>query len=62
MRLTLLALALAASSFAFATAGHAGNGYGQGYYGHYQQNCITKRIRTTDAYGRTVVKRVRICQ
>ena len=60
MRLTLLALALAASSFA--SAGHAGSGYGQGYYGRYQQNCITKRIRTTDAYGRTVVKRVRICQ
>ena len=62
MRLTLLALALAASSFAFVTAGHAGNDYVEGYYGHYQQSCITKRIRTTDAYGRTVVKRVRICQ
>ena len=62
MRHYLLALALAAASLSFTSTGHAGNGYGQGYYGHYQQNCITKRIRTADAYGRTVTKRVRICQ
>lgn len=63
MRHTLLALALAAASLAFTSAGHAGaSSYGQGYYGHYQQNCITKRVRTADASGRTVTKRVRICQ
>ena len=62
MRHTLLALALAAASLAFTSTGHAGNAYGEGYYGHYQQSCITKRIRTVDAYGRMVTKRVRICQ
>ena len=62
MRHTLLALALAAASLTFTSSGHAGNAYGEGYYGHYQQNCITKRIRTTDAYGRVVTKRVRICR
>ena len=62
MRHTLLALSLAAASLTFTSSGHAGNAYGEGYYGHYQQNCITKRIRTADAYGRSVTKRVRICQ
>jgi hypothetical protein len=27
-----------------------------------QQTCITKRIRTEGLYGKTVTKRVRICQ
>lgn len=62
MRQILIALTLAAASLAFTATGHAGNAYGEGYYGHYQQSCITKRIRTVDAYGRTVTKRVRICQ
>ena len=62
MRHTLLALALAAASLALTTAGHAGTSYGEGYYGQYQQTCVTKRIRTTDAYGRTITKRVRICR
>ena len=62
MRHYLLALALAAASLAFTAPGHAGTSHGEGYYGHYQQNCITKRIRTEDQYGKTVVKRVRICQ
>lgn len=61
MRHSLLAIALAAS-FAFAATGHAGAPSGEGYYGHYQQNCITKRIRTTDRHGKSVVKRVRICR
>ena len=58
----LLALALAAASITLPSTGHAGTSHGEGYYGHYQQNCITKRIRTADAYGRTVTKRVRICR
>ena len=62
MRHYLLALALAAASLAFTSAGHAGNAYGEGYYGHYQQSCITKRVSTVDARGRAVVKRVRICR
>ena len=62
MRHTVLALAIAAASLVFTSYGHAGTAYGEGSYGHYQQNCITKRIRTADAYGRTVSKRVRICQ
>jgi hypothetical protein len=62
MRHTLLALAIAAVSLAFTATGHAGTSYGEGYYGHYQQSCITKRIRTVDAYGKTITKRVRICQ
>ncbi len=62
MRQILIALTLAAASLAFTATGHAGNAYGEGYYGHYQQSCITKRIRTVDAYGRTITKRVRICQ
>lgn len=62
MRHYLLALTLAAASLAFTATGHAGTSYGEGYYGHYQQTCITKRIRTVDAYGATVTKRVRICQ
>ena len=61
MRHFLAAAALAATSLAFSTTGHAGTSYGEGYYGHYQQNCITKRIRSADAYGRAVTKRVRIC-
>ena len=61
MRPLLSALVLAATTFAFTAPGKAGNP-GEGYYGHYQQNCITKRIRTTDAYGRIVTKRVRICR
>jgi hypothetical protein len=62
MRHVLIALTLAAASLAFTATGHAGNAYGEGYYGHYQQSCITKRIRTVDAYGRSITKRVRICQ
>lgn len=62
MRRTLLALALAAASLAVPSAGHAGNTRGEGYYGHYQQSCITRRISGVDARGRTVVKRVRICR
>lgn len=61
MRPTLLALALAGVLFPFTPVSHADASYGEGYYGHYQQNCITKRIRTADAYGRPVTKRVRIC-
>jgi hypothetical protein len=62
MRLYLLALTLAALSFTFTATGHAGTPYAEGYYGHYQQTCITKRIRTADPYGKTITKRVRICQ
>lgn len=62
MRHYLLALALAAASLAFTAPGHAGTAYADGYYGHYQQTCITKRIRTEGLYGKTVTKRVRICQ
>ncbi|MGB3812954.1 MAG: hypothetical protein WA950_06975 [Shinella sp.] len=62
MRRTLIALAFAAASLTATSIGHAGTAYGDGYYGHYQQNCITKRIRTTDADGRAVTKRVRICR
>jgi hypothetical protein len=61
MRPTLLAVALAAALLPLTSASHAGASYGDGYYGPYQQNCITKRIRTADAYGRPVTKRVRIC-
>ncbi|WPE18944.1 hypothetical protein [Shinella zoogloeoides] len=61
MRPLLSILVLAAATLAFTASGKAG-GRGEGYYGHYQQNCITKRIRTTDAYGRIVTKRVRICR
>lgn len=62
MRHSLLALALAAVSFTFIATGHAGTPYAQGYYGHYQQTCITKRIRTEDPHGKSITKRVRICQ
>ena len=62
MRHYLLALALAAASLSFTATGHAGTAYVEGYYGRYQQTCITKRVRTEDPYGKTVVKRVRICQ
>ncbi|MCR6500815.1 hypothetical protein MUO32_17335 [Shinella sp. CPCC 101442] len=62
MRQYLLALALAAASLAFTAPGHAGTAYADGYYGHYQQNCITKRMRMEDHTGKTVTKRVRICQ
>ncbi len=65
MRHYLLALALAAASLALSTPGQAGASYAsaqQGYYGHYQQTCITKRMRTEDRAGKTVTKRVRICQ
>lgn len=62
MRHYLLAIALAAASFAFTATGHAGTSYTDGYYGHYQQNCVTKRIRTTDRHGKSVVKRVRVCR
>ena len=62
MRQILIALTLAAASLAFTATGHAGNAYGEGYYGHYQQSCITKRMETRDETGRTVTKRVRICQ
>lgn len=61
MRQTLLALALAAASLAFTATGHAGTSYGEGYSAHDRQNCITKRIRTADASGRRITKRVRIC-
>ena len=62
MRHYLLALALAAASLVFSVPGHAGTPYVEGYYGHYQQSCITKRMETRDQTGRTVTKRVRICQ
>lgn len=62
MRQYLLALALAAISLTFTATGHAGTSHAEGYYGHYQQTCITKRIRTESHDGRTVTKRVRICQ
>jgi hypothetical protein len=62
MRHYRLALALAAASLAVTAPGHAGTASTDGYYGHYQQTCITKRIRTEDPYGKTVTKRVRICQ
>jgi hypothetical protein len=62
MRRTLIALALAATSLIATSIGHAGTAYSDSYYGHYQQNCITKRIRTIDADGRAVTKRVRICR
>lgn len=62
MRHYLLALALATASLAFTATGHAGAPYADGYYGHYQQTCITKRIRTEDPHGKTIIKRVRICQ
>ncbi|GMB81051.1 hypothetical protein NN6n1_18340 [Shinella zoogloeoides] len=61
MRPLLSVLVLAAATLAFTAPGNAGAPR-EGYYGHYQQNCITKRIRTADAYGRIVTKRVRICQ
>ncbi|MCO5153312.1 MULTISPECIES: hypothetical protein [unclassified Shinella] len=62
MRPNLAALAIAAASFVFTAPGHAGTSYGEGYYGHYQQTCITKRIRMENPYGKTITKRVRICQ
>ena len=62
MRHYLLALALAAASLVFSVPGHAGTPYAEGYYGHDQQTCITKRIRAEDRAGRSVTKRVRICQ
>lgn len=65
MRHTLLALLLASAALAFSAPGQAdaSNAYAQqGYYGHYQQTCITKRMRTEDRAGKTVTKRVRICQ
>ncbi len=62
MRHCLLTLALAVAALTFSSAGHAGTSYPEGYYGHYQQTCITKRVRTTDAHGRTITKRVRICR
>ena len=65
MRHTLLALVLASASLAFSAPGQADASYAyaqQGYYGHYQQSCITKRMETRDQTGRTVTKRVRICQ
>ncbi len=65
MRHTLIALVLASASIAFSAPGQAGASYAdaqQGYYGHYQQTCITKRMRTEDRAGKTVTKRVRICQ
>lgn len=62
MRHYLLALGLAAASLVFTAPGHAGASYAEGYYGHYQQSCITKRVRAGDSTGRTVTKRVRICQ
>ncbi|ANH02649.1 MULTISPECIES: hypothetical protein [Shinella] len=58
----LTALVIAAAAFIFAAPGHAGTSYGEGYYGHDQQTCITKRIRTEDPHGKTIAKRVRICQ
>ena len=61
MRPLLSALVLAAAAFGFTAPGKAGNP-GEGYYGHYQQTCITKRIRTENPYGKTITKRVRICQ
>lgn len=62
MRHNLLALALAAASLAFTATGHAGPSHADGYYGHYQQSCITKRIQTQDQHGKATTKRVRICQ
>ncbi len=65
MRHTVLALVLASTALAFSAPGQAGASYvyaQQGYYGHYQQTCITKRMRTEDRTGKTVTKRVRICQ
>lgn len=65
MRHTFLALVLASASLAFISPGQAGASYTyaqQGYYGHYQQTCITKRMRTEDRAGKIVTKRVRICQ
>ena len=62
MRQYLLAVALAAVYLIFTATGHAGASYADGFYGHYQQSCITKRIRTEGRDGRMVTKRVRICQ
>ncbi len=62
MRPHLIALAIAATSLVFTAPGHAGSSHGEGYYGHYQQTCITKRIRSEDPHGKTITKRVRICQ
>ena len=62
MRPYLAALAIAATAFIFTAPGHAGTSHGEGYYGHYQQACITKRIRTEAPHGKTIIKRVRICQ
>lgn len=62
MRHYLLALGLAAASLAFTATGHAGMSYVDDSYGHHQQTCITKRIQTLDQHGKTVSKRVRICQ
>ncbi|MEW9616831.1 hypothetical protein AB3G45_23785 [Shinella sp. S4-D37] len=62
MRPHLIALAIAAASLVSTASGHAGSSHGEGYYGHYQQTCITKRIRSEDPHGKTITKRVRICQ
>ena len=62
MRPHLIALAIAAASLVFTAPGHAGSSHGEGYYGHYQQTCITKRIRSEDPHGKTITNRVRICQ
>ncbi|MCF3639137.1 hypothetical protein LXM94_04070 [Rhizobium sp. TRM95111] len=63
MRHYVAALLIAAASLPFATPSAAG-GYaedGSSYYGSYQQQCITKRVRTQDHSGRWIVKRVRVC-
>ncbi|MCJ8054234.1 hypothetical protein GB928_008705 [Shinella curvata] len=62
MHHNLIALALAAASLAFTAPGHAGTPSADGYYGHYQQTCITKRTRMEDHTGKTITKRVRICR
>lgn len=58
MRLSFLAIAAAmATTLAVAMPAQAGNySYGQ------RQACVVKTVKTYGAYGRVVIKKVRICK
>ncbi len=58
MRQSFIAIAIAMTTmFAGVMSANAGNySYGQ------QQTCVVKTVRTYGAYGRVVIKKVRICR